>query len=178
MLHKTQMFDRRIKYADIVEKEPIVLDYLVKHSDMCSFIATFKKPYSQFPPRFDFDEQLRPFITDYILERDKWPIGVSGQEMHHVMVICRCCKGLRSQIKQLPSLLLAENSGMPEDIALYRNGFPMFVTVSHEEIANIYDATDDDVKFLKENGITVSDGRIRDLSVLRYNPSARGKVTK
>ena len=129
------MFDRRIKYADIVEKEPIVLDYLVKHSDMCSFIATFKKPYSQFPPRFDFDEQL-------------------------------------------PSLLLAENSGMPEDIALYRNGFPMFVTVSHEEIANIYDATDDDVKFLKENGITVSDGRIRDLSVLRYNPSARGKVTK
>lgn len=160
MLHKISV-DEDIKiyvnYEDIVKNEPIIIDFLTKNSDYFSVTTVIKKPYSQLPPVFNYDVELRPFITKYIFERYHWPVDFLGYLKHQIMLVCRCCKGSRKQLLQMPNIFLSVDNDMPEDICFYRKDELLFATIAHEKIAFFVNATKEDISFFKKNGIRVHD---------------------
>ena len=147
------MFDKTyLNYNKIVDSVSATIDYLTKKSDSFSVIAVIQKPYSQFPPAFNYDTQFQPFVTKYIFERNNWPADFFGRSKHQIMVVCRCCKESRIQLLQMPNVFLPMNSDMPEDICFYRGDRLWFATISHEKIAFVKDATKDDIDFFKGIG--------------------------
>lgn len=140
-----------VNYEYIIKNEPAVIDFLTKNSDCFSVTAVIKKPYSQLPPVFNFDMQLQPFVAKYIFEEKDWLVNFLGRQRHQIMVVCRCCKGSRKQLLQMPNIFLPMDSNMPEDICFYRNEKLWFATISHEKIAFMMDATKEDIAFFKEN---------------------------
>ena len=150
MLHKIY-----VSYEDIVKNEPTIIDFLTKNSNYFSFTTVIKKPYSQLPPVFNYDLELQPFITKYIFERKHWLVDFLGYLKHQIMVVCRCCKESRKQLLQMPNIFLSVDNNMPEDFCFYREDELWFATISHEKIAFIMNATEEDISFLKKNGIRI-----------------------
>ena len=146
-----------LNYENIIKNEPVVIDFLTKKSNGFSVTTVIKKPYSQFPPDFNYRTQLQPFITKYIFERKDWPVDFLGHLKHQIMVICHCCKESRKQLLHMPNIFLPIDNNMPEDICFYRNGKLWFATISHEKMAFMVNATKEDVVFFKEKGITIYD---------------------
>ena len=145
-----------INYDDIVKNEQALIDYLAKNSDTFSVLVILKKPYSQDPPAFNYDVQLRPFVKQYIYERSARPVRFLSYSNHQIMVVCHCNGKSRKQLLQMPNLFLAEEGDLPEDICFYRNGQIWFATISHEKLAFALDVTEEDVSFLKKNNIRFS----------------------
>lgn len=145
-----------INYEDVIKYEPVVLDFLIKHSDCFSVNVVMQKPYSQLPPVFDYNLQLQPFITKYIFERKDWPVDFLSRRRHQIMVICHCCKESCKQLLQMPNVFLPMDNNMPEDICFYRKGRLWFATVSHEQMAFMVGATAEDIAFFRGNGIRIS----------------------
>lgn len=152
------MWDRvNVNFEDIVRNERVVIEFLNKNSDTFSFTTIIKKPYSQLPPVFGCNVQLQPFVIRYIYERKDWPIDFLGQLKHQIMVVCRCCKDSGRELLQMSNVFLPIVNDRPEDICFYRNGKLWFATISHEKMAFMVDATNEDIAFLKENCIRVYD---------------------
>ena len=148
MLHRVNLI-----YDDIVRVEPEVIDYLTKHSDSFSVIIEIKKHYSQMPPSFKYDIQLCPYVTEYIFYKKDWPVDFLGQLKHHIMAICRCCKGVRKELLQMPNIFLPIENDLPEDICFFRNGKLCFATISHEKMAFMPNPTNEDIRFLENHKI-------------------------
>ena len=144
-----------VNYEDIVKNEPTIIDFLTKNSNYFSFTTVIEKPYSQLPPVFNYDLELHPFITKYIFERKHWLVDFLGYLKHQIMVVCRCCKESRKQLLQMPNIFLSVDNNMPEDFCFYREDELWFATISHEKIAFIMNATEEDISFLKKNGIRI-----------------------
>ena len=142
-----------LNYEDVVRNEPMFIKYLTNHSDFFSLNVMIQKPYSQIPPVFHYDMQLQPFIIKYIYERKDWLVDFLGQRKHQIMVVCRCCKGSRKELLQMPNVFLPIENDLPEDICFYRNGKVWFATISHEKMAFFDEATNEDKQFLNENSI-------------------------
>lgn len=144
------MFDRiNVNYQDIVENASAVIGYLTKNSEFFSISVIIKKPYSQFPPSFDYKEQLQPFITKYIFERKDWLVDFLGCAKHQIMVVCRCCKESRKALLQMPNIFLYMDNDVPEDICFYRQGKLWFATISHERMAFFSNSTKEEVEIFK-----------------------------
>lgn len=145
-----------VNYGDIVQNESLVIDFLAKNSDSFSFNPIIKKPYSQMPPYFIYAEKLLPFIIKYIFEKQDWPVDFLGQLKHQIMVVCRCCKGSRKQLLEMPNLFLLEDNDIPEDICFYRNGKLWFGSITHERISFFTDITNEEVLFFQKNNIKIN----------------------
>ena len=143
----------KINYDDIVEKEKIIVNYIVQSSDTFSIIPIIQKPYSQDPPVFDYCECFYSFADKYIFDRNAWLTDFSGKLKHQIMVVCRCNKKSRNVLMNLPNLFLPAENNLPEDLCCYRKEELWFGTISHEKIAFFTNATDDDITFLKSNNI-------------------------
>ncbi len=144
---------KEVNYNDIVKNEPLIINYLAKYSDSFSMIPIIKRPYSQIPPVFNYVEQLRPFVIDYLFDREKWPVDFFGRDKHQIMVICKCCKESRAVLVNMPNVFHPSENNLPEDICFFRNGKLWFATVSHEQIAFTVDMTKQDINFFEQNGI-------------------------
>ena len=148
------MFNKRmIEYENIVENESEVIEFFTKNSDWFSIIVRIKKPYSQEPPVFNFDQQLRPYILRYIFQEKDWLVDFLGKPSHQIMVVCRCCKGSLKELLKMPNLFLTSEDDVPEDICFYRQGKLWFASVTHEKISFMLNATNGDLDFLKTHKI-------------------------
>lgn len=141
-----------LHYQKIVEKAPVFIDFLIKKSETFSIVTTIKKPYSQQPPSFNYDKQLYPFVKRYISEKGDWLVDFLGRQKHQIMLVCCCCKESRKQLLELPNIFLPIENGLPEDICFYRKGKLWFATISHEKIAFVVDATEEDISFFRDQG--------------------------
>lgn len=151
------MFDRRIiKYEDIVRNKDALITYLTKNADSFSVVVKIQKPYDQKPPIFHYDQQLCPYVTRYIFDKHDWLVDFLGAEHNKIMLVCKCCKGSRNELLQMPNIFLPEENVEPEDICFYRNGKILFATVSHEEIAFMVEPSKEDLAFLAKNNIWIS----------------------
>lgn len=151
MLHDLDM-----NYDDIISKYLVVVDYAGKFSDSFSLMTNLKKPYSKVPPNCEHDEILKP-LEPYLLEQKiglkEWPGTIKASvDNHKVMNIYRSCKETRAILLKMPNAFLFSNS-LPEDICFYRNKKPWFVTVSHEKITFMLNASEDDMAFFQEQKI-------------------------
>ena len=142
-----------INYDDIIAKEQLVINYGAKFSDFFTVLVIIKRPYSQNPPVFNYDNLLNPFITKYIFEKHDWLVSFLGQLKHQIMIVCRCCKECRKALEEMPNLFLSPENNVPEDICFYRGGKPWFATITHEKMAFMMTATKDDLNFLQQNKI-------------------------
>lgn len=149
-----------VNYDDIILNEPILLKYLIKNSDSFSVTAVIKKPYSQLPPIFNYDKQLKPFVIKYIFDRKDWPVDFLGTLKHQIMVVCRSCKESREELLKMPNIFLPIEHDMPEDICFYRNEKLWFATISHEKMAFLVNATKEDIMFFQDNRILIYDSYI------------------
>ena len=61
-----------VNYQNLIVKKSTALKYLIDNSEFFSMIVTIKKPYSQYPPMFNYDVDLRPFIIKYIFDKQDW----------------------------------------------------------------------------------------------------------
>lgn len=148
------MFNKRmIEYKNIVENESEVIEFFTKNSDWFSIIVRIKKPYSQEPPVFNFDQQLRPYILRYIFQEKDWLVDFFGKPSHQIMVVCRCCKGSLKELLKMPNLFLTSEDDVPEDICFYRQGKLWFASVTHEKISFMLNSTNGDLDFLKTHKI-------------------------
>ena len=77
------------------------------------------------------------------------------KDNHKVMIVYRSCKESRKILSEMPNFFLPLKYQLPEDICFLRNKKPWFATVSHEKMAFMLDATNDDITFLNENGIKI-----------------------
>ena len=160
------MFKKRmVKYEDVIQNEKTAIEFLTKNSDFFSVIVKIKKPYSQMPPVFNYDDKLRPYAMRYIFQEKDWLVDFLGKSRHQIMVVCHCCKGSRNELLQISNVFLPVENITPEDICFYRNNKLWFATISHEKIAFVVDATNEDIAFFRENGIRIGDGKTRDGSV-------------
>ncbi len=148
MLHKIN-----INYGDIVEKEQVIVNFLAKGSDSFSITAVIKRPYSQNPPVFSYDDQITPYVIKYIFDKKDWLVDFLGQLKHQIMLVCRCCKESRKALLEMPNLFLPIENDTPEDICFFRNEKLWFATVSHEKMAFMLNPTNEDIQFLKEHKI-------------------------
>lgn len=148
MSHRTY-----IEYEDIIKNEAVIIDFLTKKSDCFSVTVIIKKPYSQIPPVFNYDTYLRPFVIKYIFDKKDWLVDFLGNRKHQIMVVCNCCKESRKQLLQMPNVFSPIDNNMPEDICFYRNGVLWFSTISHEKMAFMVNATEEDRLFFEENEI-------------------------
>lgn len=152
-----------VNYNDIVQNEQIIIEYLSKFSDSFSINVLIKKPYSQNPPIYKYCDQINPYAVKFLFERKDWPIDFLGQRKHQIMIICRCCKGIRNELLKIPNLFIASECDVPEDICFYRNNKLWFATITHEKISFMQGATEKDIGFLKEHKIrfkTQGDGSV------------------
>ena len=155
------MFNKNIgvEYNDLLANYNEIIKYVGKNSDSFSMISNLNKPYSKNPPSFEHEKAViafEPFLEQYFVGIKKWP-GTITKENHKVMLLFRLCKESRKLLKETANLFLPFENGLPEDVCFYRNQNPWFVTVSHEKMAFIADATKEDVSFLKDNGIRIYD---------------------
>ena len=155
------MFNRTtyVNYRNLIDNRLPMLKYLIDNSDFFSVIVTIKKPYSQYPPVFNYDMDLRPFVIKYILEKQDWLEDFFGREKHQIMVIYRCCKESRNRLLQMPNIFLAGENDMPENICFYRNNKLWFGTVSHENIAFLVNGSPNEIAFLTQDN--TGDGSLR-----------------
>lgn len=152
------MFDKRmLRYSDIVENKKTMIEFLVKRSNCFSVVVKIKKPYSQMPPVFNYDRQLQPYVKQYIFQEKDWLVDFLGKPRHQIMVVCNSCRGSRDELLQIPNVFLPAENIEPEDICFYRDDRLWFATISHERIAFVIDATEEDVVYLKNNGICIYD---------------------
>ena len=150
------MHKMTVNYDDLIANESSAIDYLIKSSDSFSVTVITKKPYSQQPPMFDQYELFKNLIIKYYFNYETWPVDFLGRMKHQILIMCNCNKESRKMLSQMPNLFLPEIN-MPEDICFYRNGKPWFATVSHEKLAYIFDAKEEDHKFFSRNGIKTYD---------------------
>lgn len=143
-------------YETIVEKESLLIPYLVKNSNSFSVLPIIKRPYSQMPPDFNYNAQFSPFAIKYLFDRKDWPVPYLSHLKHQIMVLCRCCKESRNMLASLPNLFLPLEHGLPEDICFYRDRKAWFVTISHEKMASAYNVTNTDITFFKAHNIRFS----------------------
>ena len=153
------MFNKNIdiNFNDLIENYHEVIKYAGKYSDSFSVITNLKKPYSKNPPvceHYEAVKCLEPFLTEHIIGIKKWP-GMITKDNHKVMIVYRSCKESRKILSEMPNFFLPLKYQLPEDICFLRNKKPWFATVSHEKMAFMLDATNDDITFLNENGIKI-----------------------
>lgn len=142
------MFNKiSIDYDYICNNTTCVINYLIKNSDSFSLSVTTKKPYSQFPPVFNCDTQLQPFIIEYILDRKDWPVDFLTRRKHQIMIMCHSSKESCKALQQLPNIFLSVGPDMVEDICFYRSSKLWFATISHESLAFMINPTADDLSF-------------------------------
>lgn len=151
------MFNKNIdiNFSDLVTNYYEAIKYAGKFSDSFSVITNLKKPYSKVPPNCEHNEVIRdfePFIVEHVIGIKKWP-GMMTKDNHKVMIIYRTCKEGRQILLEMPNLFLPIENELPEDICFYRNKKPWFATVSHEKMAFMLDATQEDIAFLQEQNI-------------------------
>ena len=139
-----------VDFEELIQNEIAIIDFLAKNSDTFSIVVILKKPYSQKPPLFNYAEQLRPYITDYLWERSDWLIDYLGRSKHQMMVVCRCCKESRKELSRMPNLFLSQEGEAPEDIAFYRNGKLWFSTITHEKTAFFANVSKEEVSLIKK----------------------------
>ena len=144
-----------IKYDDIISHEKDVIKFLIDNSEQFSVTVVISRPYSQFPPVFNCDKLLQPYVIKYIYERNEWPVNFLGKRRHQIMVVCRCCKEIRKQLLIMDGLFIQVNNNLPEDICFYRNGKLWFGTITHEKIAFIENITAEDIAFFRQCGIQI-----------------------
>lgn len=145
-----------INYDDLITKEKIILDHLLKNSKYFSVIAIYCKPYSQMPPKFQnsiFTDKLNPFVNKYIFNRNEWPIQNLSKSKHQVMITYNCSKNLIGIMNEFPNVFLPIENGFPEDMCFYRKEKPWFVTISHEKIAYMLNPAKSDIDFFLQNDI-------------------------
>ncbi len=152
------MFDRvKINYEDIVNKEKEIINFIAKNSDCFSFVVKIKKPYSQIPPVYNYSDLLNPHSLKYLFYKEDWPIDYISQDKHKIMIKYRCNSESRKTLLKIPSLFSPKENDEPEDICFYRNGKLWFLTISHEKIAIMIKATENDIEFMKKNKVCYYD---------------------
>lgn len=139
-----------LNYDYLIQNEYDVIDYAMKHSDTFSVCVIKKKPYSARPPVFDFSEYIVPYAVDYIFEKSSRPVKFLGG--NDPMIICKVDRNSRRSLHELLGWFEPIEKNMPTDICFYRGGRVWFATISHERMAQIYEPTDEDVKFFKDCG--------------------------
>lgn len=149
-----------IDYADLIQKEKLVLDYAFRISSYFSIVAKFGKPYSQIPPNFKnpaFAQSFAPFLLKYIFDRNEWPIKSLSRSKHQVLVFYKSCKESREKINEFSNVFLPYQNDLPEDICFYRNSTPWLATISHEKIAFLSNAITEDYDFFQKQNIHFSE---------------------
>ena len=145
----------KIDYNDLVNNYKKIIRFAVKSSDVFSVVDWQKRPYSAFPPFADKDDimkPLEPFIIKKVAGVRNWP-GTGTGDNHMVLSVYECSKFCGNELVKLPNFFSPIEHNIPEDICFYRNGIAWLVTVSHEELAFMYNVTKEDILFLEENSI-------------------------
>lgn len=158
-----------INYSDIIKEYNNILKYAKNTCDFFSVITELKKPYSKVPPDCAHDDLLIP-LKEYMFKQlvgiRKW--SNSGTNSNHkVMNVYNCNKHSIKVLLDMKSILDID-SIYPEDICFYRDSTVWLSTVTHENLSFMYQATDDDIIFLKNNNIRFSIGEKEKPFILRY----------
>lgn len=144
----------RINYSDIVEKYWDVIKYCLKNSDSFSVITSVRRPYSKRKPVIEHEailEGWKPYLIEQIAGIKEWP-GTKTDEKHKMMN-AYSSREFRKNVEEIPNLFIAKEYNLPEDICFYRKGEPWFSTTTHEEIAYMNMATNQDIEFMKLHNI-------------------------
>lgn len=155
------MFSKNIdvNFNDLLANHNKIIKYASINSDSFSFISNLKKPYSKILPNYEHDKVLKPlepYLIKFIVGIKKWP-GTMTSDNHKVMMIYSSCKESRKILQEMPNLFMPIENRFPEDVCYYRNERPWFATISHEKMAFVENATQEDIAFLKENSIKIYD---------------------
>lgn len=148
----------QLKYQSLVESYDTVITYAMRTCNCFSVITKQKKPYSKIPPCCEYDlkmDKFQSYLIHQIIGIRKWS-NAGVNDNHTVMNVYQCCKGARNAMLTFPCIFLPEKNQIPEDICFYRRNVVWLSTISHEKIAYIYYETEEDLDFLKRNGIMFS----------------------
>ena len=69
------------------------------------------------------------------------------------MIQYRCCRASKDFLLGISDLLSTGNDETLEDICFYRAKKPWLVSITHEKLMFLFDATEDDIAFLDQNEI-------------------------
>ena len=151
------MKEYSIDFEDLLIKYDVFLKYAVNNGSYMSFMTFQEKPYSKIPPNCRHDKMTEPllkFLSKQEVGIRRW--ANSGEkDNHRVMNIYECQSGLSKRLPALGNLLLSDELDLPEDICFYRNRDIWISTVTHERLAYLYDPSEEDKKFFRENNIEI-----------------------
>ncbi len=134
-------------YQKLIENEQGIINYLAKNSETFSITTIKKRPYSQNPPIFKYDNNFNPYAIKYFY-RNEYPKAMRFIPLnkHGVLVFCLCNKNSRKSLLEVPNLFAPLDADDPENLCFYRNNNPFFVSIPHEKLAYVRDPNKKDIE--------------------------------
>ena len=131
-------------YEDIVERYIEIIEYATRNSDCFGFLIN---PNRLNEKQLKTINSLKPYLIRQVNGISEWPRY--PHIYHHVeMNAYRCCPEARKALLELPNIFSPYENNLPEDICFFRGDAPWLITVYHEEMAFLNNATEEDIDFL------------------------------
>lgn len=143
-----------VDYDDLIKSYEYFMRYSLEQSEFCSLITLLKKE-SRNSSKTIHDKRLqslKPLFHSQIEKIKKWSNGGTRND-YTVMKIYKCKSSYTEWEKCDGNFLLPEKYKLPKDIAFYRKKVVWLATISHENLAFLYNPTESDLQFFKDNNI-------------------------
>lgn len=137
-----------IKYDKLIENKETFLKYAFRTCDSFALLFEADRPYKEgyVEASEPIHEELKKYLIKQHSPASRFYLYIPKG---HILNIYSCNKQTKNIILSIESNFIY-NIEYPEDIKFYRNNKLWFDSIYHENIFDIFFATDEDIKFLKE----------------------------
>ena len=144
---------RKVNYDNAIAKRGELIRYAMRTSLHFSLLMRLKRPYRHELLIYRHCEELQPFEVRRFYEEKDRPVRILSRGKHQIMIQYRCCRASKDLLLEIFDLLSTGNDETLEDLCFYRTKEPWLVSITHEKLMFLFDATDDDIAFLDQNEI-------------------------